>query len=134
MPIFIQKLRMSAIGGKVDIVHGPSECLLMTQSGHSRWPCDFASSLGLADTLGRIARWRGTHRRRAPAAAKTAPGQSHRLLGSPFRIRQPTGVTHRTDLEIEKHRLILFITIPVIINNEFITIPVIINNEFAHAR
>jgi len=28
------KESMSAFGGKADIVRGPSECLLMTQSGH----------------------------------------------------------------------------------------------------
>jgi hypothetical protein len=28
-------LKTSAFGGKADIVHGPSECLLLIQSGHS---------------------------------------------------------------------------------------------------
>ncbi len=37
---------MSAFGGKADIVHGPSECPLLTQSGHVFDRLDCFSNVG----------------------------------------------------------------------------------------
>jgi len=43
---------MSAFGGKADIVHGPSECPLLTQSGHQT-----PSPKTLAKTITSIVPW-----------------------------------------------------------------------------
>ncbi len=65
---------MSAIGGKADIVHGPAECPLMTQSGSRRPPQSEALQSDPTNACG------GQRNRRADHVEKRDPrGDDNKL-------------------------------------------------------